>query len=351
MTSTNILLILISGLGVIHGLFLAVFLWTYPKGNQISNKILSLLLVVLSFRIGKSVLLEFAENLDVKLIFVGLGMMMAIGPLFYLYTRSSTDKSFLISRKQLLHFLPALAGVCLGLWVNDPWLKDQPKALFMIMFGLYYGHYLIYLIISYKTIYFAQKEGLHRDTYALLRLLFYALISIWVVYVLNLFDEFIPYILGPILYSLIAYIVSFIVIKNRYIETSEGVKYKTTPISNEQTEYLFAQVVKLMQDEKLFRDTEITLRSLSKKLNTSTQILSLVVNKKSQLNFNSFINQYRIEESILIFQNTKYDNRTIASIAFDVGFNSISSFNTAFKKHTEKTPLAYRKTLISQKEN
>lgn len=79
MTTIHISLILISGLGVLHGVFLAIYLWTYNKGNSLSNKILSLLLLALSFRIGKSVFLEFANHLHIKMIFVGLAVMMVIG--------------------------------------------------------------------------------------------------------------------------------------------------------------------------------------------------------------------------------------------------------------------------------
>jgi len=79
MGAKDIILIVVSGLGVVHGLFLAVFLWVYSKGNHLANKLLSCLLVVLSFRVGKSVFLEFSD-IDVKLIFIGLSAIMAIGP-------------------------------------------------------------------------------------------------------------------------------------------------------------------------------------------------------------------------------------------------------------------------------
>jgi len=346
MTSTKILLILVSGLGVIHGVFLAAFLWNYSKGNTSSNKILSLLLIVLSFRVGKSVLLEFSKDTDVKLIFIGLAMLMVIGPLFYLYTLSSTNKAFHIkAKKHLLHFVPALLGVCFGIWVKEPWLKTQTQTLFIILFAVYYTHYLVYLVMSYLALRKAYHHGLTPATYTLIRLLFFALLAIWAVYVLNLFEEVVPYVLGPILYSLIAYFVSFIVIRKGYIAAGDHVKYKTTSASDAQVDTLYDEVVTLMTDQKAFKKADLTLKSLSDELKVSTQVLSMVINQKSETNFNGFINAYRIEESINLFQDPQFDNRTIASIAFDVGFNSISSFNTAFKKHTEKTPLTYRKAL------
>lgn len=104
-------------------------------------------------------------------------------------------------------------------------------------------------------------------------------------------------------------------------------------------------MIQLVINNKQFKNTDLTLTSLSKQLNISPQTLSLVVNKKSQTNFNRFINHHRIEESIKLFRDGQYNNYTIAAIAFEVGFNSISSFNTAFKKQMGQTPLKFRKGL------
>jgi AraC-like DNA-binding protein len=57
------------------------------------------------------------------------------------------------------------------------------------------------------------------------------------------------------------------------------------------------------------------------------------------------VNAFRIEEAKRLLHQEEFKNQTIASIAFEVGFNSISSFNTAFKKATGETPMAYRQRL------
>ncbi|MEQ9405082.1 MAG: helix-turn-helix domain-containing protein [Cyclobacteriaceae bacterium] len=345
MSAGQIFLIVISGLGVIHGLFLAIFLWTTNKGNALANRLLSLLLIVLSFRIGKSVFLEFLDNLDAKLIFIGLGTMMVVGPLFYLYANASADKSYSWTNKQLNHFIPSLLAILFGFWINENDLETLPKFIFLVLFISYYGHYLLYLIKTKKFITKKRKDGLSDGTFKLLKLLFYGLLIIWVAYVLNLFDELVPYVVGPVLYSIVAYVISFIVITKGYLLEDEREKYKTTRISQEQTELLFSKVNELIVDQKQFRDPELTLKSLSATLNVSTQVLSMVINQKSQKNFNAFVNQYRVEESIQLLNDTKYSNLSISAIAFEAGFNSISSFNSAFKKQTGKTPQAYRQQL------
>lgn len=343
MSTGDIVLVILSGLGVIHGLFLALFLWLYNKGNHLSNKLLALLLIILSFRIGKSVFLEFTTDLDVKLIFTGLGTIFALGPLYYLFVISCANKGFRIRRSHILHFLPTILGICFGLWIKDDLLKTAPKLFFIILFATYYFHFLGYLIAGYKHAIKKKKSGLNKDVFDFISLLFFGLLAIWIVYVLNLFDEQVPYIIGPILYSIIAYTISFIVIRKGYINKLSDSKYQTTSISDQQSNEVFSRVQHFMNEEKLFKNPDVTLRSLGETLKVSTQVLSMVINQRSQLNFNSFVNNYRIDEAIRLFNKSEYDHQTIAAIAFEVGFNSISSFNTAFKKQTGKTPLVYRK--------
>lgn len=344
MSVSDIILVLISGLGVLHGLFLSIFLWVYTKGNALANKLLSILLIVLSFRIGKSVILEFAENIDVKLIFIGLGTIMAIGPLFYLFTLSATNKSFSLKKFHWIHFLPTLLGISFGFWIHESHLETLPKWFFGIVFLSYYFHFIAYLVFSFR---YARrlKSAVNSETYQLLRLFFYSLLIIWVVYVLNLVDEIVPYIVGPLLYSAVAYVVSFIVIRKGYIEKIDQAKYKTTPVSEEQINTIFTRALKIIEDDSGYKNPELTLKILSETIHVSTQVLSMVINQKSKMNFNSFINSYRIQEASRLFETAAYDNHTIAAIAYDVGFNSISSFNTAFKKQIGQTPQAYRNGL------
>jgi AraC-like DNA-binding protein len=346
MSASQILLVTISGLGVVHGLFLAVFLWTTPKGNPPANRLLGILLTVLSFRVGKSVFLEFLNNLDVKFIFIGLGSMMAIGPLFYLFAKATAEPAFRWKNGYWLHFIPCFLAMLFGFWINQASLKSLPIQLFYGLYLSYYSHYLIYLIITKSYILRQRKVGLPHKADKLLSLLFYGLMVIWVAYVFNLFDESIPYIIGPALYSVVAYVTSFIIITKGYLPELAPEKYKTTRVSEEQMEQLFSRVKTLVIEEKQYKNPELTLKSLSKTLKVSPQVLSMVINQMSRQNFNAFINHYRVDEATRLLQNPESNNLTIAAIADEVGFNSISSFNRAFKKQTGKTPQNYRQHLV-----
>lgn len=344
MSAGHLFLIIVSVLGIVHGLFLAVFLWLYQKGNLTSNRILSVLLLVLSFRVGKSVFLEFTTDLDVKFIFIGLGTLMIVGPLYYLYVRSYTDRTFKLNSRHIIHFIPAVFGISFGFWVRDVHLETLPLALFAVLFLSYYSHYLVYIIIGFTRLLKLTKEEKETSTYKWPKAMFIGLLIIWFAYVLNLFDEQVPYIIGPILYSITAYFLSFLAFKKGYLDKVE--KYKTTPVSDEQVDALFNKLQQLVVHQEQFKNPDITLKSLSGDLKISTQILSLVINQKSGMNYNSFVNHYRVNEAIRLFEEEQNDNQTIASIAFEVGFNSLSSFNSAFKKQTGKTPKKYRDSVM-----
>ncbi|MEM9326467.1 MAG: helix-turn-helix transcriptional regulator [Bacteroidota bacterium] len=345
MTVSQILLVVVSGLGVLHGMLLALYLWTQTQGNVLANRLLSALLIILSFRVGKSVFLEFLSDLDAKFVFVGLGTMMGIGPLFYFYARAVADRSFRWSNKRLVHLIPATVAILFGIWIQNEHLETLPKLLFLFLFLTYYGHYLTYVIITKSYINQQRKAGLEDAAYRLMNLIFYGLLVIWVAYFLNLIEDIVPYILGPILYSLVAYTISFIIISKGYLKDVDQEKYKSTRVSADQVDLLFAKATQMVATEKQYANPELTLKSLSESMNVSTQVLSMVINQKSGKNFNAFVNHYRIEEASQLLADPDHENFTISAIAFKVGFNSLSSFNSAFKKQTNETPKSYRQQL------
>lgn len=340
MTYAQILLILASGLGVIHGWTLSIFLWFYQKGNRKANRWLSALLLVLSLRVGKSIFLEFTENLDVKFVFTGLSLMLCLGPIFYFFTRQYTATDFKFKSAYWLHFVPAGIGFGIGLWLNDELLNSLPSIFFLLLFLTYYGHFLGYLLVSRRRF---KKTANSASKYPLWPWLFYGLLVVWFAYVLNLFDDIIPYVIGPILYTLVAYSISFIVIRNAYLSTPNE-KYKTTPVSEVQIDLIFEKATSWLVEDEKFKNGNLSLKVLSEALKVTPQILSLVINKQTKGNFNHFINSFRINAAKQLLVDENSNHHTIAAIAYDVGFNSISSFNTAFKKQEGSTPTHYRKS-------
>jgi ligand-binding sensor domain-containing protein/AraC-like DNA-binding protein len=101
--------------------------------------------------------------------------------------------------------------------------------------------------------------------------------------------------------------------------------------------------------EKVYRDENVSLQSLSKQLSIPYYHLSQIINEKLNKNFPDFINTYRIEEAKKLLGDPKQANRKIISITYEVGFNTKTSFNKAFKKYTQMTPSQYKKKVNSTK--
>ena len=345
MSVTNIFLILISGLGVLHGFLISIYFLISDKDSSISNRLLSFLLFVLSFRVGKSIILQFADHIHLELIFIGLATLLLIGPLFYFYTKSLLDKSFSLKGTGLLHFIPFVPALVFAIMINPIFIKQTPIWVFITMFCLYYGHYFFYLCKVYFYLKKAKQSQGSAVAIQWLSILLYALAAIWIVYVLNLIEDKVPYLIGPILYSIIAYAVTFIAIKKGYIYQMAHQKYTSTPVSEDETKRIYIKLKKLLEEDQVYKNVNLNLGTLSQQLNISTQKLSMVINVMFKANFNSIINEYRIRHSCTLFGIKEFQNYTIAFIAFESGFSSVSSFNMAFKKVTGQTPSQYRKTL------
>jgi AraC-like DNA-binding protein len=105
---------------------------------------------------------------------------------------------------------------------------------------------------------------------------------------------------------------------------------------------LISALDKLMKEEKVFRKEEISLEYIAGRLSITRHQLSALIKDVYNTNYYGFINDLRINEA----KNLLVDDResTILSVALAVGYNSKSTFNQAFKKHTGLTPREYRES-------
>jgi AraC-like DNA-binding protein len=98
-----------------------------------------------------------------------------------------------------------------------------------------------------------------------------------------------------------------------------------------------------MERQKPYLVPSLTIDDLSRHLAIPSWRLSQVINRSFRQNFFNFVNGYRIEEAKKMLTDPKTSRKTILQILLEVGFNSKSSFNSAFKKHTGMTPKEFRK--------
>ena len=160
-------------------------------------------------------------------------------------------------------------------------------------------------------------------------------------YPLFLGQGLITYWLGYVMYA-----------KRDLFETSEILSEKalhppsetTTELSNRTDEH-YEKLLRLIEEEKLFKNPELSMTLLAAKMQLSNGYLSQIINQKEGKNFFEFINTYRVEEVKKNLGDPAFDHFSILGIALEAGFKSKSTFNAVFKKMTGQTPSAYKRGL------
>ena len=129
-----------------------------------------------------------------------------------------------------------------------------------------------------------------------------------------------------------------------FLNSMPEIRKKSSDIkkdSNTFNNVIMSRLMYKINTDKVYLTEELTLPILANEIGVTSAQLSEFINNYFNMNFNSFINKYRIEEAkkIIIEDNDK----TILQIAFEVGFNSLSVFYKAFLKFENVTPAAFRK--------
>lgn len=103
---------------------------------------------------------------------------------------------------------------------------------------------------------------------------------------------------------------------------------------------------RVMNEELAYVDHDLRIAGLAERLGVPEYQLRRTINRNlGHQNFNQFVNGYRVEAAA---RRLVEEPRTlILTIALDVGFRSVSSFNTAFRAHYGKTPTEYRRTELT----
>lgn len=327
------------------------------------------------------------------LFYTPLQHVLFIGPVIFCYTQSLLNPSFKFNKKQFLHFLPGIIYLIyiISLWVYDTyifksyyfyangmdkdfdvWYQKLGLISMLIYFILslrYYNIYkkLIYQVTSYADSILFKWIKTYLIAFLIMLLLpvvfdgftyFYPNLNSYTgTWWFFLFFSFIMYYIAITGYSnpvnsTIPFKFSesnnnqiFLLSENNSAIEEESVidiDYETFSETNSsEIDVWKSKIQTLIQQELLHNNPELTLSDIAKKLDTNVSIVSKTINQGFKLNFNDFINNYRIEEIKKAFDDGEHKKTTLLGIAFDCGFNSKATFNRAFKKNTGFSPKKY----------
>ena len=117
-------------------------------------------------------------------------------------------------------------------------------------------------------------------------------------------------------------------------------------LENPADQKLLAQLQTIMQSEEAFRISNLTIVTLARKMAVTQHRLRELINQTlGHQNFNSFVNSYRIDAVKTTFHDPDKAHLPILTIALDCGFNSLTTFNRAFRESEDMTPSAYRRKI------
>jgi AraC-like DNA-binding protein len=121
--------------------------------------------------------------------------------------------------------------------------------------------------------------------------------------------------------------------------TPNDEKYQSSTLTPIQLKDVASKIRNQLEVEKGYCEPKLSLRILSKRINVLPNYVSQALNVEIKESFFDYVNRLRVMEAIELLKNS---NKTVSNISSDVGFNSRSSFYSAFKKLTGLTPSAYR---------
>ena len=351
-------------IALFQALFMAVFFSTHPqKATRPRSLIMGLMLFVFAILIGCTLMLSIGMPLALgryyRHVIIIEQLTFVVAPLFYLYVRATLDDRFRPHQKDLLHLIPYIVMVTTvsAILIPNPAYMLWRAPLLPVLSVLVLIQNAVYIMAVLRLLhangfslssFFTTQSHCQMDW---LRLFLMGYIVFWLIK----FQSAVV-ICNAALRSICPYTTSLYFISVFFL--FNGIVF----IALKKPEYFFKpsryfqsaldekdriryqkSLLKLMHTGKPYLDSGINLPTLARTLAISPRLLSRVINESFHKNFCDFINTYRIEESIQRISNGHNGRKNILEIAYEVGFNSKSAFNAAFKKYTGRTPREFKK--------
>jgi AraC-like DNA-binding protein len=371
-------------LGVFQGLMLSWFFIKNSGSNRRSNLFQGLLLVSLALAIFE----EWLNNtgLIVRALFLtnfSESLNFTFGPLcyFYIYTSLNPDSK----RKAWVHFIPFFFWTFYmifqfiqpdemkynsyiqtkhpdwGYLPYDDRISDDPLGIRVYVNQLMLVQLAVYIFMAVTTLlmkFRSKGESLFRTDNILLRVLrnsvTHILVLITIMFITKIYFGMRSDIGGYFVASYVSFMIyatTWQILNRSDFFDSPGsflsfttVKYRKSSLSDENKEQIIKKITREMETNRYFTNNLASLAGLARQINESSHHVSQVINEKMNRNFFEMLAWYRVEHAKKLIRQDKQGKITVEELAEMVGYNSKSSFNSAFRKYTSKTPSEYRKS-------
>ena len=302
------------------------------------------------------------------------GVTLVFGPVVYFYFRSQVNRAFRIRKNHLWHFVPQAVTMAYELFFFfqgpekvDQHLSSDYHAIMghihhglMIISYTYYFYKCLSIYKDYRAWSLQQFSNEDRIAFSWFKYFVYAMIF-WIAFreIMNWLDAYYNWefyqdwwwnlaLVAVAFYIGIAgvsqpqpAVIGFQIDPPKEHEKDVDPKSETEADKTSAQTALLAKLNRIMKEDKLYLQPNLSLAELAKHLGTSTGLLSSTINNQIGANFNDYINSLRIDEFEESYRSDKNRNYTIIALAMDAGFNSKATFNRAFKKVKGSSPAQY----------
>jgi AraC-like DNA-binding protein len=360
-------------LGIVQAVFLCFFFFSKENRKIQANVFQGLMLLAIALCIVEVFVMYTGYIINtLYLVDFSEPIALMIGPFFYLMVVSLIQGS--VSKRYYWHFVVPIIYLLLispfyfapeavkyNAWISSykpglPFMEDHHPNFRMFWATrhpteIILTSLVIYAVLSVTPIirvFRQRKESFLRPQHPVLRKLRFALLEmvsvtafLVIVKTSNEGDTG-DHMLGAYI-AAVVYFTSFGVIRQSgfFKQTSlVDSRYKGSVLSNEVQQNMLQKLKEVMVNEKPFLSSEFSLPDLAQRLGTTVHILSQVINEGLGKTFFEMTASYRVEEAKRLLKEQR--NIKVEEIADQVGYNSKSSFNTAFKKITGMTPSEFR---------
>lgn len=354
MQESKYILFFLGALGAFNGLMLGLYLLGFAKRKNLSGLFLGCLLVALSLRTGKSVFVYFNPTLPRLYLQIGLSACLLIGPSLLFFIKSSVHQPVSMPRSWRLQFTGLLLVVGI-VGIIYPY-QAFPKLWNTYLIRIIYGIWMFYIVAAgwqLKEMFSRIGNRAHplKTAEQWLIAIFMTNAAIFISFLLALIfgNVFQTYYAGAMIFSFVLYIMIFIQLYKGKI-TGEfyllPFKSPNKRIKDDNTVALLNSLDQVMNNSEIFKSPNLTLGELAKTINLPAHQFSQLLNDQLGKNFTTYVNEHRIAAACkMIAADHPF---SLEAIGYEVGFNSKSTFYTAFKKVQGTTPLLYKESLLKK---
>jgi AraC-like DNA-binding protein len=367
----------ITSIGIFLVLFFITLILKNKKGNFRANIFFSILLIAVTFSITNSGLFIYTNIYYYipHIIKVPMLCLPFFGPLLFIYIMTLTHHKKCFNLKILVHFIPGV----LYFIINIPFLlqNGEHKIAFInalmngtltrnekiieysgfILIMIHIFIYMLYILwylnkyeINMRKFFSSDKMNfswIKRFIYLCIAI--FSVSSVFFIFMIT-FNISFRIIYRPLPIIVVASLCHLAWHAAKQSDIYIGIDLSDTlasadtnmPVQQSDILTIASKIVSLMEEEKVFKEIDISLSDLAERISVTRNQLSYVINTHFKENFYDLINRYRVEEVKRILDQPGGTNVNILNVGKNAGFSSKTAFNVNFKRITNMSPAEYK---------